>query len=233
MGKVKPGNISRGVFITFDGVEGCGKTTQMALLEKYLLDRRIEVMVTREPGGTRLGEKVRRILLDPENTEMVSETELFLYLADRAQHVSEKILPALDAGKVVLSDRHADASVAYQGYARDIGPEFVNKLNEFATGGLMPDLTIILDLPPADGLERAAQRQRGSGKSGAGSDRLESQRMEFHERVRAGYLDMAGHEPDRMKVVDASGTPEEVHRKVTTECAPVLERFLEGKRSSR
>jgi len=187
--------MARGHFITLEGIEGSGKTTQAARLKDLLVRKGLDVVVTREPGGSPIAEKIREILLDPRNRKMVALTELFLYEASRTQHVAEVIRPALEAGKTVICDRFFDASTAYQGNARGLDMETVERLNLLATGGIVPDLTIVLDLPAEAGLRRL-KRSR---------DRIESEAIEFHERVRQGYLKLARLYPDRIKVVDASG----------------------------
>lgn len=190
--------MARGMFITFEGIEGCGKTTQVELLRKYLTGLGHEVLVTREPGGSPIGEKIRDILLDPGNCGMTALTELLLYEASRAQHVVDVIRPALESGVTVISDRFYDASTAYQGHARGLGADTVMELNLIATGGLEPDLTIVLDLPASEGLRRL----------GRDLDRIESEAIDFHEKVRNGYIEVAGKDPERVKVVDSSGAIE-------------------------
>jgi dTMP kinase len=196
--------LQQGLFITLEGIEGSGKTTQAELLKDFLIRNGLGVVLTREPGGSPIGEEIRRILLDPSNSEMVPLAELFLYEASRTQHVEEIIRPALDSGKCVVCDRFYDASTAYQGTARGIGQETVMKLNLVATRGLKPDLTIVLDLPVADGLERLGQDL----------DRIEGETIEFHEQVKRGYLEIAEREPERVKVVDATGTAHGTFEKV-------------------
>jgi dTMP kinase len=198
--------VGTGIFITLEGIEGSGKTTQIELLKELLTANGFEVLLTREPGGSPIGEKIRHILLDTANAAMEPLTELFLYEASRTQHVEEVIGPALKAGKAVLCDRFYDASTAYQGYARGIGAASVADLNLVATGGQKPDLTIVLDLPVSDGLRRLGQSL----------DRIEGEEATFHEKVRRGYLEIAKTEPARVKVVDASGSPEATFAKVKT-----------------
>ncbi|HVP57076.1 MAG TPA: dTMP kinase [bacterium] len=193
-----------GVFITLEGIEGSGKSTQAAKLRDFLVARGLDVVVTREPGGSPIAEKIRKILLDPSNKKMVPLAELFLYEASRTQHVAEIIAPALRAGKCVVCDRFFDASTAYQGAARGIDTAAVERLNLLATGGLVPDLTIVLDLDPETGLKRL----------GRSPDRLESESLEFHRRVRRGYLELAAREPGRVKVVDASGTIDDINVRI-------------------
>lgn len=211
-------------FITFEGVEGSGKTTQIRLLRKYLSRKGIPCKVTREPGGTRIGEKIRRILLNPEHREMVPLTELLLYESSRAQHVQEVILPLLKKGVVVLSDRFADASVAYQGYGRKVDLKWVETLNRLASFGIKPDMTFLLDCPTDLGLKRALERNRRSKNEKEG--RFEKEQMEFHHRVRKGYLALAKKEPNRVKVIDTRSGEEKVFEKIRT----VVDQLIESKR---
>lgn len=199
----------RGKFITFEGIDGCGKTTQMRLLGQYLTERGVAVVPTREPGGTELGRKVRSALLDGVAGSVEPLAELLLYAADRAQHVRRVILPALNLGKVVLSDRFYDATTVYQGYARGFDLKLVNQLNELATGGLKPDLTLLFDLDVETGLKRTMRRGDGTGMTAAGPDRLDQEPVEFHERVRKAYLEIAAREPERFRVIPSAGPVEE------------------------
>ena len=198
----------RGKLITFEGIDGCGKTTQMRLLGQYLTERGFAVVPTREPGGTELGRKVRSALLDGGAGSVEPLAELLLYAADRAQHVRRVILPALSLGKVVLSDRFYDATTVYQGYARGFDLELINQLNELATGGLKPDLTLLFDLDVETGLKRTMRRGDGTGVTAARPDRLDQEPVEFHERVRQAYLDIAAREPQRFRVIPSSGPVE-------------------------
>jgi dTMP kinase len=198
----------RGKLITFEGIDGCGKSTQMRLLGQYLTERGVAVVSTREPGGTELGRKVRSALLDGGAGSVEPLAELLLYAADRAQHVRRVILPALAEGKVVLSDRFYDATTVYQGYARGFDLELVNQLNELATGGLKPDLTLLFDLDVETGLKRTMRRGDGTGVTAAGPDRLDQEPVEFHERVRQAYLDIAAREPERFRIVPSGGPVE-------------------------
>jgi len=198
----------RGKLITFEGIDGCGKTTQMRLLGQYLTERGVSVVPTREPGGTELGRKVRSALLDGGAGSVEPLAELLLYAADRAQHVRRVILPALAEGKVVLSDRFYDATTVYQGYARGFDLKLVNQLNELATGGLNPDLTLLFDLDVETGLKRTMRRGDGAGVT-AGPDRLDQEPVEFHERVRKAYLEIAAREPERFRVIPSAGPAEE------------------------
>jgi dTMP kinase len=199
----------RGKLITFEGIDGCGKTTQMRLLGQYLTERGFAIVPTREPGGTELGRKVRSALLDGGAGSVEPLAELLLYAADRAQHVRRVILPALDEGKVVLSDRFYDATTVYQGYARGFDLKLVNQLNELATGGLKPDLTLLFDLDVETGLKRTMRRADGTGSAAARPDRLDQEPVEFHERVRQAYLEIAAREPQRFRVIPSAGPVEE------------------------
>ena len=189
----------RGLLITFEGPEGSGKTTLIRALQEDLTARGCEPLVVREPGGTAIGERIRSILLDLGSQEMCPQTELLLMEASRAQLVREKIEPALAAGLVILCDRYADASVAYQGFGRGLGDKLVERFNEFATGGLQPDLTFLCLLPPAEGRARIRNRQ---------GDRLDREDLAFHERVYEGYQALAASGQPRLVALDASGPPD-------------------------
>jgi len=197
-----------GKLITFEGIDGCGKSTQMRLLEQYLTERGVAVVSTREPGGTELGKKIRSALLDGVEGSVEPLAELLLYAADRAQHARQVIMPALAEGKVVLSDRFYDATTVYQGYARGFDLTLVNQLNELATGGLKPDLTLIFDLDVETGLKRTRRRGDEAGLV-ARPDRLDQEPIEFHERVRKAYLEIAAREPQRFRVIPSAGPVEE------------------------
>jgi dTMP kinase len=186
-------------FITFEGMEGCGKSTQARLLARALGP---DAVLTQEPGGTAIGRAIRQLLLDPANRAMSAEAEVLLFFADRAQHVAEVIRPALAAGKIVISTRYVDTSLAYQGYGRGLDLDRIRSVAVLATGGLRPDLTLFFDLPLEIGLARVVRR--------GGRDRLESEVREFHERVRNGYLELAAAEPDRWIRIDASGSEADV-----------------------
>ena len=188
---------ARGKFITFEGPEGSGKTTQIELLKKYLSKKGNSVITTREPGGERIAEKIRHILLSPQSS-LEPVTELFLYAASRVQHVEKVIRPALQKGKIVLCDRFADATMAYQSYGRKIPKEVVKAINKLATSGLKPDLTILMDIDPGTGLKRA---RNVNGFYKGSVDRIERESLTFHRRVRQGYLKLAKAEPKRIKVV--------------------------------
>jgi len=189
-------------FITFEGLEGCGKSTQARRLAEALGP---DVVLTQEPGGTALGRSIRGLLLDPANRGMSPEAEVLLFFADRAQHVSEVVRPALAAGRTVVSDRYVDTSLAYQGYGRGLDLGLIRSVAALATGGLQPDLTLFFDLPVEVGLERVARR--------GNRDRLESEVREFYLRARDGYLALAAAEPRRWVRVDASGTEDEVEER--------------------
>ena len=197
-------------FITLEGVEGSGKTTQILLLKKALRKKGLKVILTREPGGTPIGDQIRRILLDRKNKKMTALTELLLYEAGRAQHVSEKIRPALKQNKIVISDRYYDASTAYQGAARSLPPALVKNLNQIAAQGVKPDLTFILDLPVSVGLSRMKKRYSSSKKI----DRIELEKEAFHKKIRQGYLKLAKKEPGRIKVIDANQTHKDIHTEI-------------------
>ncbi|MBU4484570.1 dTMP kinase [bacterium] len=210
-----------GLFITFEGIEGCGKTTQIRILEDYLKTQGHEVALTREPGGTIIGDQIRVVLLKPENMKMHGITELFLYAAARAQHVEEFIRPALESGKIVLCDRFFDATSAYQGFARSIDRRFLANIHELATGNLIPDLTILLDCPAETGLRRALDRNLQSAELEA-EGRFEQEAINFHEKVREGYLTIAREEPKRVKIINATDDIETIREKIITEVNKVL-----------
>ncbi len=191
----------KGKFITLEGIEGSGKSTQIALLAKYLQSLGMPLVLTREPGGTPIGDEVRKILLDPANTTLDPTAELLLYAASRAQHLKEIIMPHLEKG-VVLCDRFADATLAYQGYGRGLDIDLIRRLDTIVCTGLRPDLTILLDIDAATGVERA--RGRNNSRGLAREARFENEAIAFHERVRQGYLTLARAEPDRIRIVEAS-----------------------------
>lgn len=195
----------KGVFITLEGNEGCGKSVQTKLLSEYLKRQGYKVFTTREPGNTNIGLSIRQLLLDPKNKGLDIVTELFLYLADRAQHVKEIIEPYLEKGYVVICDRFMDATTAYQGYGRKLPLDLIHKLNKLATRGIKPDLTILLDISVKLGLQRAK-------KIGPkGGDRMERQALEFHLDVHNGYLDLARKEPKRFRIIKVQKTIEQTH----------------------
>ena len=203
-----------GIFITFEGIEGCGKSTQIRKLAATLDNLGKKVTLTREPGGCDIADKIRSILLDSANTAMVPLAELLLYAAARSQHINEVILPALTKGDIVLCDRFIDATVAYQGYGRKLDLEMINDLNRLAAANCRPDITLLLDCPVATGLERAMARIEALG-TGASSttreERFERESLEFHERVRNGYLSLAAAEPERFCIIDANGSIEAIY----------------------
>ena len=212
------------MFITFEGIEGAGKSTAIEFLVEYLQAHGYDPVTTREPGGSALGRRLRSLLLDVRTTGLCSRAELFLFLADRAQHVSEVINPALEAGQVVLCDRFTDSTLAYQGYGRGLDIEYLRGLNQAATGGLQPELTLLLDLPVRCGLERAGERNRAAGIVIA-EGRFDSESLDFHERVRRGYRALAEEEPERFAIIDASQPPEDV----VLQCRSAIEAHLRGR----
>lgn len=197
-----------GSFITFEGIDGCGKSTQLRLLASELRARGLNVVATREPGGTPLGQKLRAALLDVQE-QVDPLAELLVFAADRAQHVRKHLLPALTAGQIVLSDRYADATVAYQGAGRGFEPGLIQEIVQLATGGLKPDLTLLFDLAVAESAVRT--RRRVAAKT---TDRLDIEDAEFHTRVRNAYLEIARANPDRIRVIDARGTVNQTHAAV-------------------
>jgi dTMP kinase len=196
-------------FITFEGGDGTGKSTQIRALRNHLVHRGYSCVVTREPGGTALGELIRKVLLEVGGHKIASSTELFMYLADRAQHVNEVIVPAIEAGKIVLCDRFTDSTMAYQGFGRGIELRLLRQLNDIAGQGLRPDLTLLFDCPAHVGLARTAARRQSETGSRQG-DRFEREKLEFHDKVRAGFLEMARAEPQRFRIFDATRPIEEV-----------------------
>ena len=200
-----------GLFITFEGPDGCGKTTQMKLLAEYFEKKGKEVVLTREPGGKGLGEKVREILLNYDG-EVSDRCESFLFLADRAQNIDIIVNPAVKEGKIVLCDRHIDSTVAYQGYGRGLNIDRINMLNNLATNGKKPDLTLVFDVDVETSMKRVGKEK----------DRMESAGIDFHNRVRKGYLELAKQEPKRIKVLDATKSIEEIHKDVINILAEVF-----------
>ena len=201
-------------FITFEGGDGSGKTTQLKALEGYLTERGKSCIATREPGGTSLGNLIRQVLLEVGKQPITSPTELFLYLADRAQHIHEVIIPAIKQGKVILCDRHTDSTLAYQGYGRGIDLGLLRSLNDIASQGIKPDLTFLFDCPVEIGLSRTAQRQFQAITGAGREDRFEREKIEFHERVREGFLELARAEPHRFRIIDATRSVEEIAREI-------------------
>jgi len=199
-------------FITFEGVEGSGKTTQIRRLKRYLTRKGIHCKVTREPGGSPISEKIRRILLNPAHREMVPLSELLLYEAARAQHVKEVIKPLLKEGVTVVCDRFSDATIAYQGYGRNLDLGLVERFNHLSSQGIKPDITFLLDCPSDMGLKRAVNRNRMQRKEKEG--RFEREKIQFHHRVRRGYLSIARKEPHRVKVINTREGEEKTFEKI-------------------
>ncbi len=215
----------KGTFITFEGGEGSGKSTQARLLAGYLKQAGYDVVATREPGGTGIGDAIRGILLDPELTEMGNVTELLLLAASRAQNVCERVKPALERGAVVICDRFIDSTLAYQGYGRKFDLKLLAALNRLATGGVTPDLTILLDLPVEVGLGRAKALDKGEAKDGKG-DRIEQEDIEFHRRLRQGFLELAEKEPARFRLIPVKEDIEATQRQVNA----LVEEFLKSRK---
>ena len=201
------------MFITLEGIEGSGKTTQIKNIVEFLENKGYDCVVTREPGGTKIGEKIRSILLDPENRNMEPACELLLYFSDRVQHIKELINPALSEGKTIICDRFFDATLVYQGYARGLSIDLIIKLHQMIAYGLKPDITILLDLLPEIGLSRAWE-QIDNGSSSGGETRFEKETLLFHEKIRAGYLELARLEPKRFRIIDASKSENQVKQQI-------------------
>jgi len=212
-----------GLFVTFEGIEGSGKTTQLRRAAEYLSERGVSCIVTGEPGGTPLGGELRKILLDKTALALSGRAELLLFAADRAQHVEEVIAPAMEGGAVVLCDRFSDATLAYQGYGRGEDIQHARSLCDFASRSLKPDLTFLFDISPDAGLARITDRARSAGDIPR-EDRFERERLEFHRIIRDGYLTLARGEPDRFRVIDASRDIDAVHQDVRTHLAALIER---------
>lgn len=210
----------RGLFLNFEGMDGSGKSTQMRLVAARLREQGREVVETVEPGGTRIGDQIRRILLDPAHLELSPTAEMLLYFAARAQNVDERILPALGAGKIVLTDRFTDSTMAYQGMARGLGEEPVLALDRIACRGLRPDLTLCFDIDPETSLRRAHARNREH----AHADRMDSEAFDFHRRVRDAYRAMAAREPERFRLVDGRPDPASVFAEVWAAVSGLLAR---------
>ncbi|MBN1260805.1 MAG: dTMP kinase [Anaerolineae bacterium] len=206
---------ARGLLVTFEGPEGSGKTTQLPLVARWLETLHFPVLCTREPGGTRVGERIRAVLHDPSFTEMAPVTEILLYSASRAQHVAEIIRPALAEGHIVLCDRYYDSTYAYQGFGRALSLDELRSITRFATGGLVPDVTLYLDLEPEVGLQRRLQ-------GGEEMNRLDREALDFHRRVREGYWTLVRQEPQRWLVIDAQGTVAEVQARIRDALHPRL-----------
>lgn len=198
--------MKKGVFLSFEGIEGTGKSTQARLLFEHLREKGFDAVLTEEPGGTKIGRKIRELLLSPDHQEMTPLTELLLYFASRTQHLAQVIIPAVNRGAVVITDRFTDSTIAYQGYGRGIALHLLHSLDNIATEGMKPDITLLLDLDVETGLSR----NRGINKT----DRLELEDIGFHKRVRNGFLELAAQQPERIKLIDASLEKEEVRKRV-------------------
>lgn len=205
----------KGIFISCEGIEGSGKSTQARLLYEYLKGKGFEVILTEEPGGTQIGLKIREILLSLEYREISSMTELLLYNASRSQHIQEVILPAIHRGAIVITDRFSDSTVAYQGYGRGIDLNLIDSLDRISTKNLRPDITILLDVDVEIGLKRNTGIQK--------TDRLELEDIEFHKKVRKGYLEIAAEEPERIRLIDASAGLEEIYSKIISLVTEMIE----------
>ena len=199
-------NVKRGKFITFEGCDGCGKSTQLKMMSDYLTQAGVPHIFTREPGGGKISEAIREILLSGKNSEMTDECEALLYAAARVQHLSDRVEPALAKGELVICDRYVDSSLAYQAYARGLGTDFITKINAFALENYLPDVTVFIDLTP----EAAFRRKKGADEN----DRLEQAGMEFHNRVYAGYKKLAEENPDRFVCIDGNQTPQEIFEQI-------------------
>ena len=215
------------MFITLEGIEGSGKTTQLDRLAVFLEDNGMKCVTTRQPGGTVIGENIRSILLNPANHTLQPMTELLLYLADRAQHIDEIIRPALAAGKTVICDRYFDATLVYQGYARGLSVQLLLELHQILFDNLKPDVTLLLDLSPRQGLERAWQ-QLNSGQRVGHESRFENEAVAFHKKVRTGYLELARREPERFRIIDAS----DEENKVRDTIYRVVEEWMSSPKSA-
>jgi len=194
--------MKKGLFITFEGIEGCGKSTQAKLLKEYFIQEGRSVFLTREPGGPKISEKIREILLSVDNKEMLPQTEVLLYMASRSQHTGEWIIPELEKGNIVISDRYYDSTFAYQGAARKIDGKLIDTIRRYATFGLVPDITFLVDLPENIGLSRIRDED---------ADRLEQESMAFHKKVRNGFLNQAEIEPERFAILNGKKSIKEIH----------------------
>jgi dTMP kinase len=201
------------MFITLEGIEGSGKTTQIKYLMEYFESQGKQCVTTREPGGTAIGNKIRSILLDPESKDIEPTAELLLYMADRAQHINSVVKPALAAGRIVLCDRYFDATVVYQGFARGLDIDIITRLHAILFEDLKPDHTLLLDLAPEVGLARA-WKQLNSGQRANGESRFEEETLAFHEKVRSGYLELARRDPDRFRIIDATRDAKQVRSSI-------------------
>lgn len=211
---------AKGLFITLEGGDGSGKTTVMREMEQVLREQKVEFITTREPGGIEIAEKIRDIILDPQHTAMDARTEALLYAASRRQHLAEKVEPLLEQGTTVLCDRFLDSSLAYQGYARGLGMDEVLEINLFATKGRFPDLTFYLDITPEAGLARITSSQSRE------VNRLDMESLHFHQKVREGYLLIAKMYPERIRIVDASRSKEQVAAEIRRQLSAILKDFM-------
>lgn len=214
-----------GIFITFEGPDGAGKTTQLKKVAQELQKLGHDVLVTREPGGTAISDKIRGIILDPVNAEMVDQAEVLLYAASRAQHVHELILPALKAGRIVLCDRFIDASVAYQSYGLGVDIEMVKSISKYASSGLQATRTYIMDVPVEVSLERLNQRA-GATEFTQQLDRIEQKNVDYHSRVRAGFHQIAADDPNRVLIIDANRSVEQIAADIWLDCKQLLEEHI-------
>jgi dTMP kinase len=214
------------MFITLEGIEGSGKSTQILHLFNFLNNLGLKCVMTREPGGTRIGGKIRSILLDPESAAMNPAAELLLYTADRVQHIQEIVLPAIKGGGIVICDRYFDATLAYQGVARGLDMTLIQDLHKLICGNLKPDLTFLLDLSPDTGLRRAWQQLESGSRTDIES-RFEKETLAFHTRVRAGYLELAGKEPERFRIIDASQSQEQVQDQIIRVLEIEIRQFMD------
>ncbi len=213
----------KGTFITFEGPEGSGKSTQMAMLHSYLVEKGYDCLSTREPGGTKIGELIRGIVLDARQQSIADRAELFLILADRAQHTAEVILPALKQGKIVLCDRYNDSTMAYQGYGRGLDLAETRRMCAYSSFDLQPDLTFLLDVDVSTGLSRSREKHRAAADADL-LDRMEGAGKGFHQKVRAGYLELARNQPQRITLLGPSENVGEVHRQIVSIVDETLDR---------
>ncbi|NOV02430.1 dTMP kinase [Paenibacillus planticolens] len=215
-----------GIFITFEGPDGSGKTTQLKKLGEELKKLGHDVLVTREPGGTAISDKIRSIILDPVNKEMVDQAEVLLYAASRAQHVHQLILPALEAGRIVLCDRFIDASVAYQGHGLGVDVEQVKAISRYASSGLEATRTFILDVPVEVSMARLHQRASGANSAAEQLDRIEQKHVDYHNRVRKGFHQIASDHPERVQMINANRSVEEIADDIWSQCNSLLEQYF-------
>ena len=215
----------KGIFISFEGIEGTGKSTQARLLSEYLTGKGLRVTKTEEPGGTQISLKIREILLSLDSRGMDHVTELLLYNASRAQHIKEVIMPALEKGDVVITDRFSDSTIAYQGYGRGIDLKLIDSLDKISTGGLKPDITILLDIDVETGLRRNKEINK--------NDRLEQEDIVFHQKVRSGFIKIAEREPERVRMVDCFDGIDAVHKRVVDMVKEFLDKRISCKETDR